>query len=418
MPNSNEESLVALSSTSVKNDTSSLIFQIMKSNPEFFQNYIDSAQAFEIQIIYTQINRDKRNKPSFKQFSYRLNNNEYFCPASTSKLPASLIALEKINKLSKKGINKFTAMHFDSAHSCQEKALKDTIAPNSILCVANFIRKIMLVSDNDSYNRLFEFIGQEPINTRLWGMGFKKTTIIQQFNNCNADDNRFTNPMSFVDTAGKTLYSQPLVENKKVYKNPLLNVIKGKGYINDQGAFVEQPRDFSFYNNLPLQDLHDILLRTMFPTSFPKRQRFKLNTDDYNFLYKYMSMYPGESDIPKYQNSEIFPDNLKKYLVFGSDSFKKLNNSNIRIFNIVGRMSGYLTDCAYIVDFENNVEFVLAATIYNNQSGVFHVPNYRYKSIGYPFLQQLGQAIYNYELKREKKYKPNLKILKDIINKK
>jgi hypothetical protein len=400
----------------LKKDTTGLILQIMKSKPDFFQKFIDSAQAFEIQIIYTQINRDKRNKPSFKQFSYRLNSNEYFCPASTSKLPVSLIALEKINALNQKSINKYTAMHFDSAHTCQEKAIKDTISPDSVLCAANCIRKIMLVSDNDSYNRLFEFVGQESINKRLWGMGFEKACIIQRFNNCNADDNRFTNPMSFVDSTGNILYTQPQVENKNIYKNPLPRVIKGIGILDDSGKFVAQPRDFSFYNNLSLQDLHDIMLRVMFPTAFSKKQRFKITTDDYNFLYKYMSMYPRESDIPKYHDFDRYPDNMKKYIMFGTDSFRNLTNENLKIFNIVGRMSGYLTDCSYIVDFENNVEFIVAATIYNNQSGIFDLRNYRYKSIGYPFLQELGQTVYRYELTRERKHKPDFTNLKQIID--
>ena len=397
-------------------DTSGLILQLMKSNSGFFQKFIDSTKEFEIQIIYTQINRDKKNNPSFRQFSYHANDKEYFCPASTSKLPVSLIALEKLHSI--KDVNKFTRMRFDSAYNCQQKECKDTISPDSIPCVANYIKKIMLVSDNNSYNRLFEFIGQQVINDRLWEMGFKKSSIIQRFNNCDANCNRFTNPMSFIDTKGNVIFSQPLVENKNILKNPLGNVLKGIGFINDSGKLVEQPRDFTFYNNLPLQDLHDIILRTMFPQAFSKKQRFNLSDDDYSFLYKYMSMYTRECDIPKYHRLDWYPDNLKKYLMFGTDSFKNITDTTIRIFNIVGRMSGYLTDCAYIVDFKNNIEFVVAATVYNNQSGIFDVSNYRYKTIGFPFLQELGQTIYKYELTRPRKYSPQLGYLKNIINKK
>jgi hypothetical protein len=399
----------------IKKDTSSLILNLMQAKFGFFNNYIDSAKDFEIQIIYTQINRNNRNKPSFIQYSYRLNDNEYFCPASTSKLPVLLIALEKIKKLGNKGINKFTAMRFDSAWVCQTKSLKDTIAPDSILNVAHYIQKILLVSNNDAHNRLFEFVGQQPLNERLWKMGFKKTFLIQQFNNCGADANRYSNPVSFVDTSGKVLYSQPLIVNKKKYKNPLGPILKGKGIIDDSGKFVPQPRDFTYYNNMPLQDLNNIILRVIFPEAFPKWKRFKIKPDDYSFLYKYMSMYPRESEFPKYHNLERFPDNKKKYLMFGSDSCVSLTDSTIRIFNIVGQLSGYLTDCAYIVDFKNNVEFVLSATIYNNQSGIFDVSNYRYRSLGFPFLQELGRVIYNYELTRDRKYKPDLSYIKQCI---
>lgn len=387
----------------------------MRAKPGFFQHYIDSAKDFEIQIIYTQINRDKKNKPSFIQYSYRLNDNEYFCPASTSKLPVMLVALEKIKKLSSKGIDKYTAMRFDSAWICQTKSLKDTIAPDSILNVAHYIQKILLVSNNDAHNRLFEFVGQQPLNERLWKMGFKKTFLIQQFNNCDANANRYSNPVSFIDKSGKVLYSQPLVENKIIYKNPFGPIMKGKGIIDDSGKFVPQPRDFTFYNNMPLQDLNNIMLRVIFPEAFPKWKRFKIKPDDYCFLYKYMSMYPRESEFPKYHDLDRFPDNKKKYLMFGADSCASLTDSTIRIFNIVGQLSGYLTDCAYIVDFKNNIEFVLSATIYNNQSGIFDVSNYRYKSLGFPFLQELGRVVYNYELKRDRKFKPGLSFIKQCI---
>lgn len=396
-------------------DTSGLLIKIFNSNPEFFKNYIDSTEAFEIQVIYTQIDRDKENRPHFRQYSYHLNNKAYFCPASTSKLPVLLLALEKLNKLSKKGIDKYTSMQFDSAHICQTKALKDTIAPDSILCIAHYIQKILLASDNDAYNRLFEFLGQQTINKRLWKMGFKKTSIIQQFKNCDADCNRYTNPMKFTDSIGNVLYSQPLVKNRKIYKNPLGPVMKGKGFINDDGKFIEQPRDFTFYNNMPLQDLHDILLRVIFPDAFPKRKRFKINPDDYCFLYKYMSMLPRESEFPKYHDLERFPDNRKKYLMYGTDSFKNITDTTIRIFNIVGQLSGYLTDCAYIVDFKSGVEFILAATIYNNQSGIFDVSNYRYHTLGFPFLQELGRCVFKYENSRKKENIPELNGLQECI---
>jgi len=61
-------------------------------------------------------------------------------------------------------------------------------------------------------------VGQKAVNKRLWKMGFKKSCIIQQFNSCNANDNRFSNPLSFIDKNGKKIYSQPQVKNRRKYK--------------------------------------------------------------------------------------------------------------------------------------------------------------------------------------------------------
>lgn len=400
---------------SISKDTSSLILRLMQGKAEIFKNFIDSAKEFEIQVIYTQIDRDKRNHLSFRQFSYRLNDKEYYCPASTVKLPVSALAMEKINSLKIKGLDKYSRMQVDSAFACQEKVVVDTMFADSIPSIARYIEKIFLVSDNNSYNHLYEFLGQKDINVRLRKMGFKKTQIIQRFNDCNADGNRYTNPVSFYSSGGELLYSQPLVVNKEILKNPLGEIVKGKGIIDDSGKFVPQPRDFTYYNNMPLQDLHDILLRIMFPSAFKTKQKFNLTEDDYNYLYKYMCMYPREGDINYYKTNPKFVDNYKKYLLWGDSTNRQINDSSVKSFNIVGRASGYLTDCAYIVDFENNIEFVLAAVIYTDQEGIFDYSYYRYKSLGLPFLQELGKLIYEHDLKRQRKYKPDLSGLKKII---
>ena len=81
---------------------------------------------------------------------------------------------------------------------------------------------------------------------------------------------------------------------------------------------------------------------------------------------------------------------------------------NVRVFNKVGWAYGFMTDVSYVVDFRNKVEFMLSATIYVNSDGILNDNRYDYDSIGYPFLYELGQTIYNYELKRKRPYKPDL----------
>ena len=81
---------------------------------------------------------------------------------------------------------------------------------------------------------------------------------------------------------------------------------------------------------------------------------------------------------------------------------------NLRIFNKIGDAYGQMLDIAYIIDFKNKVEFFLSATIYCNRDGILNDDKYDYDSIGLPFMKHLGQAIYDYELKRERKVKPDL----------
>jgi hypothetical protein len=93
-------------------------------------------------------------------------------------------------------------------------------------------------------------------------------------------------------------------------------------------------------------------------------------------------------------------------MFYGSE--KTTVNPSIRIFNKVGDAYGFLTDISYIVDFEKGVEFMVSATISCNTDGIFNDDHYDYDRIGYPFMKHLGQALYEYECKRTKKYVPDL----------
>ena len=96
-----------------------LLQQLMQEKPAQFGAVLANPEAYRVQIIYTQINRDKNNIPHFKEYTYHLNPKNYFYPASTVKMPLAFLALEKINNLKIKGLTKSTLMTFDSVSSRQ-----------------------------------------------------------------------------------------------------------------------------------------------------------------------------------------------------------------------------------------------------------------------------------------------------------
>mgnify|MGYP001338393513 CR=1 FL=1 len=50
--------------------------------------------------------------------------------------------------------------------------------------------------------------------------------------------------------------------------------------------------------------------------------------------------------------------------------------AGVKIFNEVGLVYGYLTDNAYIVDFERKVEFLLMTSVLVNENGTFNDEKY------------------------------------------
>ncbi|RNI22713.1 hypothetical protein EFB08_20190 [Rufibacter latericius] len=393
-----------LASAQVKTDK--FLSQLLEKHPDKFKTLLEQPEKYRIQILYTQIDRDKNNTPSFKTYRYRVNANEYFNPASTVKLPASLMALEKINSLKVAGLTKETTMLTDSAFTGQTKVLQDSTSANGFPSIAHYIKKILVTSDNDAYNRLYEFIGQEPLNEDLKAKGYKSIRLpirLSRFLPIELD--QYTNPVRFLKD-GKVVYQQGLVKSGKSYKNPT-PILMGKGNMTNDDKLVMEPRDFAFSNTFALEDQHLMLKALLFPEAVPAQNRFNLTPEDNRFLYQYMSQLPRETTYPAYDEKE-YPDAFVKYLFYGGPTRTERVPENIRIFNKIGQSFGFLTDNAYLVDFENKVEFMLTATVHVNEDGIYNDGVYEYDTIGFPFLRDLGQVVYQYERQRKRKHLPDL----------
>jgi hypothetical protein len=375
---------------------------LMKRNLKKFRPIL-SNDSLEVQIIYTQINRDSINRPNFQSFGFHVDSTHYFYPASTVKLPQVLLALEKLNKLKISGLDKNTPIFHDSLYAGQISAQFDFSAKDSLPTIAHYAKKILVVSDNDAFNRLYEFMGQKATNTVLKSKGYTIRILHRLERPLTPDQNRHTEGTKFVKN-DTVLFEQPMLVNEDSIR-PTKIVRKGKGFIK-KDSLVNEPFDFTYKNFYPLHEQQEILKSILFPNFTDAKRRFNFSEDDRRFVMQYMSQLPTETISPPYKKDATMYDAYCKFLMYGED--KKPIPKNIRIFNKVGDAYGFLIDNAYIVDFKNGVEFMLSAVINTNTDGIYNDGKYEYKTIGYPFMKNLGRAIYRYELKRKKKYKPSL----------
>lgn len=371
-----------------------LLEELVQNEDLRISQVIENKDKYELQIIYTRV-IGKEDKKILKTYTYNEKPDKYFYPASTVKFPAAVLALEKLNEMNLEGVNKFTHLSIDSVFEGHVSFAKDYKTNCGYPNIADFIKEIFIVSDNEAFNRLYDFLGQKEINDRLIKKGFNNTKIIHRLSVTRTlKQNMETNPINFYNEKGEILYMQPArIESTNVNLN-LRGMIKGKGYFSD-GELINEPKDFSFNNFFGLRDQHNLLIRVMMPERFDKKELFNLNHEDYKFLKEYMSKLPRESECPKYNAEEYF-DGYVKYLMFG-DSKDRIPD-NIKIYSKSGLAYGYLTDNAYIVDNLNNIEFFLSVTIHVNENQIYNDDNYEYDEIGLPFLAQLGKIIYEYEL--------------------
>jgi hypothetical protein len=383
--------------------------KLLSHNP-LFDSVLSKREALNIQIIYTRIDRDKSGVPHFTDHFFGVDDQRYYYPASTVKLPIAILALQKLNELHIEGLNKFSTMITGADGHSQTPVQNDPTSPDGRPSIAQYIRKILLVSDNDAFNRLYEFLGQEYINNTLHQMGFKDVQIIHRLGiSLSEADNRYTNPISFYDTAGQLLYQKPAELSRLEYA--VRNTKIGNGYLKD-GQLVNEPFDFSKKNRLPLTTLHQLLRAVIFPGSVPSEKRFNLTEEDYQFLRRYMGLTPGESGLAAYDSSEYF-DTYVKFMFYGAE--KNTLIPYIRELNKPGDAYGFLIDAGYIADFRNNIEFFASAVIYCNSDGILNDDKYDYATIGLPFMKNLGRTLYQYELKRKRKHPADLSGLRTTL---
>ena len=357
----------------------------------------DDFKKYRLQIIYTQITRDIEGKPSFKSYTYHVDSTNYFYCASLVKLPCAILALEKTKNL-RIYIN--TIMFTDSANACQHSVKKDTTSENGYPSIAQYIKRMALVSDNVAYGRVYEFLGVDYIHNRLAELGYKNMRIVHRFDGaCKGIDHTTTNPVIFYDNSLKPLIKLDQQVASKQYLNPLGEVKVGKAYINAQNKKINEPKDFTQMNYMSLENIHSMLQRLIFNNYLPQDKRFDLIDDDRQLLIDNLTLYPRQSSHPTY-NSKIYFDSYKKYFIYG-DSKKPITNEDIKITNIVGQSYGFMVDCAYIQNKKEHVEFMLSAVIYANENQIINDGKYEYNTIALPFLAELGRQIYAYELKRK-----------------
>lgn len=373
-------------------------FQDGLENYPTLQKVLADTGKYQVQILYTQIDRNEHSNPLFKEYAFNLNDEHYFYPASTVKLPIALLALEWLEEQNIEGLTLETAMLTDSVRPSQLPAVQDSTSRNGLPSIGHYIKKILLVSDNDASNRLYELMGMDYINRKLKEKGLNHTVITQRLSfPISPEENRHFNPVRFVDNSGKVLLQLPARNLDSVYAVPGNPKIGQAFYRND--SLIQGGMDFTYKNKFALSDLDGVIKRIIFPEAFLGIERFNLNEEHRSFMLKYMSMLPRESTYPKYDTVEYY-DSFSKFFKFGTD--KKPIPSRFRIFNKTGWSYGYLIDGSYFVDFDNGVEFFVSAVVYVNEDQILNDDKYETEEIGLPFFAELGEYLYQLELKRKK----------------
>ncbi len=376
---------------------------IFQDGSEKFKSVIKKKDKYEVQILFSRI-FGNQDGVAIEDHFFNFRSDEYFYPASSVKMPVAFMALQKLEELRTAGIeiDRNTPLRIDSIRPFQKAVISDSTNIGNRPTIAHYIDKIFAVSDNDAYNRLYEFCGSDYINARLKEKGiFTNSRIVHRVGveGFSYEENKYTPPIHFLDEKGNDIY----INKNNVSADNHLTVVdktsKGVAFIDSENKKIEKPFDFSKKNFINISDLQESLQRFILPELYHKDEVYGMSKEDRAFLLESMTKLPKEH--PYLENKlEEYYDSYVKFFLFGDT--KESMPKHIIIRNKVGFAYGYLTDCAYIRDTKEEIEYFLTATIHVNENQTYNDGVYEYEEIGIPFLGELGRLVHKDMIENKK----------------
>ncbi len=318
----------------------------------------------------------------------------YFYPASTVKLAAAVAALLELNaRNARDGTAWGLAPRLRIEPRFPGDRLIDADETNregGALTVGHCIRRICLVSDNATFNHLYELVGQRRLNERMWEAGFTSFRLHHRLAEARPPaEQRQHRPVVLEDRGATLRIAQPdstLELVNDLWTEQRLGVARMEG-----GRRLEEPLAFDTKNAVRLADLQDLLLAVVKPELRTGRRGFpELTVEQRAFLVRALGEYPRESANPVYDPAK-YPDDYVKYVLPGLT--RVIPAAHLRIYSKVGCAYGNSIENTWIEDTRTGRGFALAAVVYTNPDGVMNDDQYAYETLAWPFLAAVAEVV-------------------------
>lgn len=364
----------------------------LAARPEVFGEVVRAPETFRVQVAVAKVDRAADGRPVLQRKTWRCGE-EYFYPASTVKLLAAVASLEMLSELRAATGNPLVNADaplriqplFDG-DSVQER--EPSNRDGGLLTAHHEIRRIMLVSDNPAFNRLYDLVGVDDLNARMHRAGLESVRISHRLSDARPVPDQSRTAAVTIRTALGDV-EVPSRQGRAPEALSTRGVMVGEGMMS-RGVVAKGPVDFSRRNAVSLLDLQDALIMVVRPDIDMGGRRFNLDQNDRLRLTSPMEQYPRESANPLYEGPRYSDDYCKLFLP-GLREWRP--DRRLRVLNKVGQAYGFTIDNAYIEDPESGDAFFLAACIYTNADGVLNDDRYEYATLAEPFMAALAREM-------------------------
>lgn len=348
-----------------------------------FAGIVANAEVHRLQIVVTEVER-KDGAVTLTTHGYRAGV-EYYYPASAIKTFASIAALRELARL-KVGRETPVAICKGAAKKCGLTRDKSNNQGEKIT-LGHEIRKMQIVSDNGSFNRLYDFVGHAAMNTSLTALGFPSLRIGHRLSTRETpEQNRHTPAMELRPAKGEILKIAERTSEFVPASHGVPNTLVGDA-VKIDGQVVAGPKEFEGRNGALLCDMQRLTLALVLPEKGPD---LGLSASDREFLLGTMAIDPKASTNPVFTDPAETEERFKPML---PGMLKVLPRSRIRYINKAGKAYGFHVENAYIEDTASGKGYFVAATVYANRDGVLDDDRYDYADVSEPFFAHLGELL-------------------------
>lgn len=434
------------------------MWKMIKSEMPEFKKVFKKYKNHRLEIIYTRIDRNTENYPTLSTYHFG-DSISYFYPASTVKFPMALFTLEKLVSLYGPSSTEYK-IKFDSVKVCgnyyypnyfpiyHRVKIAETLAefakrnhlpvdyliqlnPGlvatsnlevnttlrvskqlSMLSFSDLLQAMLVFSDNESFNKLYDFVGPEFVNFRIKENYLLNNWITRRLLVCDKEERRTLQGFTIYknDTTPVKYFASQKNDDVRWFEVPHVKV--GKGVMVD-GKIQKGSKDFTGHNRWLLKDLHQYLIRLVFHHIADEKKKYRFGLFEQRSLIRYLGLYPRETNKVRDSIYQSLNDSYTNFLLYGGA--EKNIPSGIRIINVTGQAYGFTSDCAYVMDNQSKCEFFLSARLYTNKNEILNDDQYEYEELAQPFLKKLGEVLLNYERNRKREVVPNLVVIDGIF---
>lgn len=378
-------------SQSVNNNSDSFLLRILNTGDTAISKLLSNQSRYQFQLIYTQVSR-KNNQIKFEEHS--LNENKfYFNPASVVKLPLLLLALEKLTMLKVKGIDLDTKI---GIHTCSCDLDTDGyVAKSKNPTFRQFLRELIIMSDNDAYNLLVDFVGYDYFNRRYRELGYDGFILKKRFTSkCNLEQNKWNGGLSFYDSKNNLLYEQECDSSKEFYFVDTTKYVLTAGVSHlENGILIKGSKDFSGNNYLNFSQMNHFFKDLFIPEKF--NLSFKIDSNYKVAFFDALKDYPSSLMSSNYNLTDV-PDWYYKFFI--DSNVMDTRNDEFDVYNKVGIAGGFISDFSHVVDETNGIDYYLCASMLSKKDDVVNNGINNYFDFGIPVFRKIGALIYKYEL--------------------